>query len=169
MKIGYFTFPIHPKNKSKFISYSEDQEAVILCDKLNFEEAFIGEHLTDEHERITSSQIFLASLVNLTKKIKQATGTINLPNNHPANVASGISMLDHMSRGRIIMGIGPGSLISDVEVFDNLKKDRSSMFLEAIEQIIKIWTTNPPYNLKGKYWNISTKKTFIENYQLVRY
>ena len=59
------------------------------------------------------------------------TGTINLPNTHPLAVASGISMLDHLSNGRIILGIGPGSLISDMEAFETLSKNRNEMFLES--------------------------------------
>ncbi len=160
MKLGYFAFPIHPKNKNYYSCLREDQDAIILCDKLGFHEAFIGEHLTDEYERITSSQIFLSSLINLTKNIKLATGTINLPNTHPVKVASNISMLDHMSKGRIIMGIGPGSLVSDMEIMGNLKKKRNEMFLEAIKHVLDLWSKKPPYNLRGKYWNINTKKTY---------
>ena len=72
-------------------------------------------------------------------------------------------MLDHMSNGRMILGIGPGSLISDMEAFETLSKNRNEMFLESISQILKIWKLNPPYQIKGKYWKISTKKTFDRN------
>tara|TARA_Y100000389_G_scaffold119682_1_gene116857 strand:- start:363 stop:1229 length:867 start_codon:yes stop_codon:yes gene_type:complete len=88
------------------------------------------------------------------------TGTVNLPNTHPLAVASSITMLDHLSNGRIILGIGPGSLISDMEAFGTLAKNRNEMFLESIRQILKIWNSKPPYKIKGKYWNITTKKTF---------
>ena len=174
MKLGYFTFPVHPKNSNVNMKLEEDAKAIILADKLGCSEAFVGEHLTDEHERITSSLLFLSTLIHRTKNIKLATGTINLPHSHPAQVASNISMFDHISKGRLIMGIGPGSLLSDMEAFETLEKNRNEMFLEAIDQILKIWKKKPPYNLKGKYWNISTKKTydkkiaigsFLKNYQ----
>src|SRR5205814_7718602 len=41
--------------------------------------------------------------------------------------------------------------------------DRNAMFLEAINQVLAIWDGKPPYNLAGKYWNISTEKTLIED------
>lgn len=160
MKLGYFAFPIHPKKKNYKTSLDEDAEAIILADRLGFHEAFVGEHITDEFERITSSLLFITSIINQTRKIKLGTGTINLPNAHPLQVASSISMIDHISRGRLIMGIGPGSLVSDMEAFETLDKNRNEMFLESIDQILQIWKKKPPYNIKGKYWNITTKKTF---------
>lgn len=160
MNLGFFTFPVHPKNKDYRKSLKEDQETIILADQLGFKEAFIGEHVTDEYERITSSLAFISTLINQTKKIMLGTGTVNLPNSHPLTIASSISMLDHLSNGRIILGIGPGSLISDMEAFETLTKNRNEMFLESISQILKIWKLNPPYKINGKYWNISTKKTF---------
>ncbi len=76
-----------------------------------------------------------------------------MPNSHPAAVASQIAMLDHMLDGRFIFGISPGGLLSDAEVFGNLDANRNEMFLEAINQVLAIWDGEPPYNLKGKYWN----------------
>jgi alkanesulfonate monooxygenase SsuD/methylene tetrahydromethanopterin reductase-like flavin-dependent oxidoreductase (luciferase family) len=163
MKLGYFTFPIHPSDKNYFQCLMEDRQSVILADKLGFTEAFIGEHLTDSCEKITSCANFISSLIFDTKKIKLATGTLNLPNSHPASIAGQVAMLDNMLKGRFIMGIGPGSLTSDMEVFDTLNKNRTEMFLESIQHIFDIWNTDGPLDLKGKYWNISTKNTFDEN------
>ncbi len=163
MKLGYFTFPMHPHNKNYYESLMEDRESVILADKLNFQEAFIGEHLSDRCERITSCMNFISSLVFDTKKIKLATGTLNLPHSHPVTIAAQVSMIDTMLKGRFIMGIGPGSLVSDMEMYQTLDKNRLEMFLESIDQILNIWKLKAPYDLKGKYWNISTKKTYNKN------
>ena len=97
--------------------------------------------------------MFIASLIDATKKIKLGTGTINMPNSHPAATAAQIAMLDHMLDGRFIFGISPGGLLSDAEAFGNLDADRNAMFLEAINQVLAIWAGEPPYNLKGKYWS----------------
>jgi alkanesulfonate monooxygenase SsuD/methylene tetrahydromethanopterin reductase-like flavin-dependent oxidoreductase (luciferase family) len=67
-----------------------------------------------------------------------------------------------MLDGRLIFGISPGGLLSDAELFGNLDANRSEMFLEAINQVLDIWTGEPPYNLQGKYWNVSTQKTLIK-------
>jgi alkanesulfonate monooxygenase SsuD/methylene tetrahydromethanopterin reductase-like flavin-dependent oxidoreductase (luciferase family) len=70
-------------------------------------------------------------------------------------------MLDHLLDGRFMFGISPGGLLSDAEIFGNLDADRNAMFLEAINQVLAIWAGEPPYNLKGKYWNISVERQFI--------
>jgi alkanesulfonate monooxygenase SsuD/methylene tetrahydromethanopterin reductase-like flavin-dependent oxidoreductase (luciferase family) len=161
MKLGFFTMPIHPLDKDWRQSLREDREAFILADQLGFVEGYVGEHVTDRAENITSCVTFIASLIDATKSMKLGTGTINMPNTHPATVASQIAMLDHLLDGRFIFGISPGGLLSDAEVFGNLDADRNAMVLEAINQVLAIWSGEPPYNLKGKYWTISVERQFL--------
>lgn len=158
MKLGFFTMPIHPLNKDWQLSLREDREAFMLADDLGFIEGYVGEHVTDLAENITSSMMFLASLSGVTSRIRLGTGTLNMPNQHPAMVAAQAAMLDHMLNGRFIMGISPGGLLSDAEVFGNLDQDRNAMFLEAINHVLAIWERDPPYNIEGKYWNIKIER-----------
>jgi len=60
-----------------------------------------------------------------------------------------------------LMGISPGGLPSDAEAMGNLDKDRNAMFLECINQVLEIWTSEPPYNIKGEYWNVDIDRTQI--------
>jgi alkanesulfonate monooxygenase SsuD/methylene tetrahydromethanopterin reductase-like flavin-dependent oxidoreductase (luciferase family) len=100
--------------------------------------------------------------VDATQSIRLGTGTVNLPNAHPAAVAAQMAMLDHMLDGRFIFGISPGGLLSDAEIFGNLDSDRTEMFVEAIDLVLKLWQEEPPYELKGKYWQLSTARTMIQ-------
>jgi alkanesulfonate monooxygenase SsuD/methylene tetrahydromethanopterin reductase-like flavin-dependent oxidoreductase (luciferase family) len=161
MKLGFFTMPIHPLGKDWRLSLAEDREAFLLADELGFTEAYVGEHSTDQAENITSCVAFLAWIAAATKQIKLGTGTVNMPNSHPGAVAATIAMLDHMLDGRFIFGISPGGLLSDAELFGNLDANRNEMFVEAINQVLEIWSGEPPYNLKGKYWTISTERTLM--------
>ena len=61
-------------------------------------------------------------------------------------------MPDHLLHGKFNFGISPGGLLSDTEVFGNLEKDRTEMFVEAIDMILEIWSSEPPYNINGKHW-----------------
>src|SRR5579863_9298829 len=158
MKLGFFTMPIHPLDKDWRTSLREDREAFLLADQLGFIEGYVGEHATDRAENITSCAMFIASLIDATRRIKLGTGTINMPNAHPAATASQIAMLDHMLNGRFIFGISPGGLLSDAEAFGNLDADRNAMFVEAIDAVLKIWTGEPPYNIEGKYWTVKIEK-----------
>lgn len=162
MQLGFFTMPIHPVGKPWAQSLREDQEAFILADELGFSEAYVGEHVTDLAENITSSAMFIAALASRVKRMRLGTGTVNLPNIHPAHVAGQIAMLDHLLEGRFNFGISPGGLLSDAEIFGTLDQDRNAMFLEAIDMILALWTREAPYDLKGKYWNISTARTLVE-------
>jgi alkanesulfonate monooxygenase SsuD/methylene tetrahydromethanopterin reductase-like flavin-dependent oxidoreductase (luciferase family) len=161
MQLGFFTMPIHPLGKDWRQSLREDQEAFVLADELGFSEGYVGEHSTDQAENITSCSLFLATLIARTRRMKLGTGTVNLPNTHPARVAAEIAMLDHLLDGRFIFGISPGGLPSDAEVFGNLGNDRNAMFVEAIDQVLEIWQSDPPYKITGKYWNVSTVQTMI--------
>jgi alkanesulfonate monooxygenase SsuD/methylene tetrahydromethanopterin reductase-like flavin-dependent oxidoreductase (luciferase family) len=162
MKLGFFTMPIHPPGKDWRQSLKEDREAFLLADELGFSEAYVGEHVTDKAENITSCVAFIAWIAAATKQIRLGTGTINMPNSHPAAIAAQIAMLDHMLDGRLIFGISPGGLLSDAELFGNLDANRNEMFIEAINQVLAIWAGEPPYNLKGKYWTVSTQRTLVE-------
>ena len=161
MKLGMFTMPMHPIGKDWQQSLREDRQAFFLADELGFVEGYVGEHATDPEENITSSALFLATLVDATHSMKLCTGTLNMPNHHPAAVAAEIAMLDHLLGGRFILGISPGALPSDAEAYGNFDMLRPAMFLEAINQVLQIWSTEPPYDIKGAYWNISTARTHI--------
>src|ERR1700693_6314974 len=158
MNLGFFTMPIHPVGKDWRQSLREDREAFILADALGYSVGLCGEHATDRAENITSTAMFLATLIDATRTIKLGTGTVNLPNSHPVAVASQIAMLDHLLGGRLIFGISPGGLLSDAEAFGNLDADRHAMFVAAINAVLEIWAREPPYDIKGKYWTIRTER-----------
>src|SRR5436309_9100343 len=161
MNLGFFTMPMHPVDKDWRQCLKEDREAFLLADELGFTEGYVGEHTTDRAENITSCIAFIAWLAAATKRIKLGTGTINMPNTHPAALAGSMAMLDHMLEGRLIFGISPGGLLSDAEAFGNLDADRNAMFLEAINRVLAIWKRDPPYNLEGKYWSVSIEKQLM--------
>jgi len=163
MNLGFFTMPIHPIDKDWRKCLHEDREAFILADELGFTEGYCGEHTTDKAENITSCVVFLASLVGRIKNMRLGTGTVNMPNSHPARIAAEVAMLDHMLDGKFNFGISPGGLPSDAEVFGTIDQNKNEMFVECIEQVLEIWRSEPPYNIKGKYWNITTERTLMEH------
>src|SRR5688572_7932291 len=161
MKLGTFMMPLHPPGRQPWQTYIEDREAIILADRLGYAEALVGEHVTDLAENVTSCLMFLSTLVHETKSIVLGSGTINMPNSHPAAIAAQVAMLDHMLKGRFIMGISPGGLMSDAEVFGNFRKDRNAIFLESINMVLEIWQKEAPYNLSGQFFSVSTENTKI--------
>lgn len=161
MDAGFFTMPIHPVDKDWRQSLAEDREAFVLADELGFTEAYVGEHVTDAAENITHCITFIAWIAHATKRIRLGTGTVNMPNTHPAAVAGQIAMLDHMLDGRLNFGISPGGLATDAEAFGSLDADRNAMFLEAIDTVLEIWRRDAPYDIEGKYWQVSTRRNMM--------
>ena len=155
MRLGMFMQPVHDPKRDLTQVLEEDREAILLAETLGFEEVWVGEHASATVEPITAPLMFLATLLGQTKTIKLGTGVFCLPNHHPAQVAGQAALFDHLSRGRFQMGIGTGSLSSDVELFEvGGDTDRGDMVRESIEHILAIWAGEPPYNRQGKYWNV---------------
>ena len=154
MELGYFMMPLHHADSVYHQTLQDDIEAIVFADELGYTEAWVGEHYSAAVEQITSPLMFHANLIARTKQIKFATGVICLPQYHPAVIAGQAAMFDHLSQGRFIMGVGPGGLPSDFELFGITRKDRMQMAEESIAQILELWSTDPPYNIKGEHWNI---------------
>lgn len=160
MKLGFFTMPVHPQGRNYAQTLKEDREAFILADRLGYSEGYCGEHLTDACENIPNCLMFIATLLDATKTMKVGTAVANLPFSHPTVIASNVAMIDNLYEGRFILGIGAGVLPSDAEAMGLLGgPDRQAMFVEAIDQVLAIWASDAPYDIKGKFWNISTVKT----------
>jgi alkanesulfonate monooxygenase SsuD/methylene tetrahydromethanopterin reductase-like flavin-dependent oxidoreductase (luciferase family) len=159
VQLGMFTMPFHHPARDYGAILDEDREAVVLADTLGFTEVFVGEHFSSWSERITSPLVFLASLIDRTSRIRLATGVINMPQIHPVTVAAHVAMFDHLCRGRFIMGIGPGGLASDIEVFDVAQAElRPQMMLEAVDTVLALWKQDPPYRIDGRFWTIRLEK-----------
>jgi alkanesulfonate monooxygenase SsuD/methylene tetrahydromethanopterin reductase-like flavin-dependent oxidoreductase (luciferase family) len=162
MKLGLFGMPLHLPTRSLADTAEENAQKVIYADEIGFDEVFFGEHTSCTTEPIAAPLILLASVLRQTKRIKLGTGVIALPNHHPALVAAEVAQFDHMSKGRFIFGIGPGGLASDMEMFDvEDNAYRTERMMESIDTILKIWSQDPPYDIQGKHWTISLKKTVI--------
>lgn len=165
MRLGYFTMPVHPADRPIAETLREDREAIVLADELGFDEAFVGEHLTDRHETITSSLVFLASLVPVTRRIRLGAGTVNLGLRHPLVVAAEVAMLDHLSGGRIVLGLSPGALATDAEALGIEPDDRSRRFAEALDALLACWRDagSPSIDVRipGNRFAVSTRRTAV--------
>lgn len=160
MRLAYFTQPVHPLKRNYAEVLQENLDAVILADKLGYEEALFGEHFTDLAEPITSCLMFIARLMGEVKQITLGTGVTNLPVYHPVMLAGHIAMIDTMLAGKFIWGIGPGGLQSDIEAFGNLDIERNEKMVEVFEQILEIWWGEAPLDVSGKFNSFTTRDTY---------
>ncbi|MBY0333102.1 MAG: LLM class flavin-dependent oxidoreductase [Acetobacteraceae bacterium] len=164
MRLGLFMMPLHPPERPMHETLAEDTEKSLLADRLGFHELWVGEHFSASSEPIAAPLMFMAALAPRTN-LTFATGVINLPNHHPAMVAAEVAQFDHMTGGRFIMGIGPGGLASDWELFGNTDaKLRGARMLEAVDQILAIWTGDPPYDIAGPTWSSRITQAVIPEF-----
>ena len=165
MKLGIFMMPIHPLGRPLASLLDEDTKKIVLADRLGFDEVWVGEHYSIKTEPITAPMMFMSSLIDKTKNIKFGTGVVCLPQHHPAIVAAEAAMFDHLTKGRFLFGIGPGGAPSDFELFKvEDPKQRNEAMLEAIDMILKIWSSDPPYQIRGKYWDIHIADTVMPEF-----
>ena len=135
--LGFFAMPLHPKERVYREVIEENREAIILADELGFTEAWIGEHQTSISEPISDPYLFLATTIHQTKNIRLGTAVLNLSYHHPVKLGMQIAMFDQISGGRTMVGIGPGGLISDSEIFE-VDRDRSfEMMIELEPPVIE--------------------------------
>jgi alkanesulfonate monooxygenase SsuD/methylene tetrahydromethanopterin reductase-like flavin-dependent oxidoreductase (luciferase family) len=162
MRLGIFMMPVHPPARSFTETLAEDEEKALYADRLGFDEMWLGEHFSASSEPIPSPLMFMASLVARTSHLKFGTAVICLPSHDPVKVAAEVAQFDHMSRGRFMLGIGPGGLLSDFELFGNADRGvRARKTMEAIGMIERIWAQDPPYDLHGEFWAVQLKDAVI--------
>ena len=158
LKLGFFIQPVHPPARRYADVLREDRQAVVLADRLGYREAFIGEHLVDAAETITSSLAFIAHLADACPSITFGTGVLPLANYHPAMAAAQVAMVDHLVNGRLILGFGPG-VAADGEAMGD-RSDRNRKAQEAIEQMLRIWSDAPPYSIEGEFHQVKSARSF---------
>ena len=162
IKYGMFIMPFHPPDKPLAQGYDEDLELIVRAEELGFAEFWIGEHHTMKYETIVMPEIFIARALGETTKIRLGPAPVCLNQHHPAHVASRLAFLDHLSKGRLNLCFGNGSVTADQELYGVDPKNGGAMVQEAIEAILMLWSTDPPYKHQGKFWQFQLKDNVDE-------
>jgi alkanesulfonate monooxygenase SsuD/methylene tetrahydromethanopterin reductase-like flavin-dependent oxidoreductase (luciferase family) len=159
---GMFIMPYHDPAKSLGQCYDEDLELIVRAEELGFSEFWIGEHHTMKYENIVMPEIFIARALGETRRIRLGPAPVCLNQHHPGHVAGRLAFLDHLSKGRLNLCFGAGSVSADQELFGAEPKEAAAMVEEATEMILKLWSSEPPYEFEGRFWTIRLKKSVDE-------
>ena len=135
MQYGLFTMPSHPPECGLFDGHRWDLQTLRWADELGFSEAWIGEHHTAPWEPHPAPDLLIAQALMQTKNIRLGPGGFLLPYHHPAELANRISVLDHISGGRLNFGVAASGLPSDWAMFnvDGMSGQNRDMTREALE------------------------------------
>lgn len=140
LEFGAFIAPHHPIGEHPTLMLQRDLEFATHLDRLGFDEVWFGEHHSSGWESIASPELMIASAAERTKRIRLGTGVISLPYHHPFNVAQRLVQLDHLTRGRLIFGSGPGALPSDAHTFGidpMTQRDRQDEAMGVINRLLR--------------------------------
>ena len=96
MQSGIFMMPSHPPERSLRDGFQWDLEHLALCDRLGFDEAWLGEHFTSPWEPNPAPDLLIAQALLRTQTMKLAPGAHLLPYHHPAELACRVAYLDHI-------------------------------------------------------------------------
>ena len=143
LRFGVFVTPFHPTGQSPTVALEYDLERVVALDRLGFDEAWFGEHHSGGYELIACPEVFIAAAAERTKHIRLGTGVVSLPYHHPLMVADRWVLLDHLTRGRVMFGAGPGALPSDAHMMGIDPVEQRRMMQESLEAILALFRAAP--------------------------
>ena len=143
LRFGVFITPFHPIGQSPTVALEYDMERVVALDRLGFDEAWFGEHHSGGYELIACPEVFIAAAAERTKHIRLGTGVVSLPYHHPFMVADRWVLLDHLTRGRVMFGTGPGALPSDAYMMGIDPIEQRRMMQESLEAILALFRAAP--------------------------
>jgi limonene 1,2-monooxygenase len=138
LRTGIFLAPFHALGENPTLAIERDMDLLVHLDKLNYHEAWIGEHHSGGFEIIACPEMFIAAAAERTKYIRLGTGVISLPYHNPFTVASRMMLLDHMTRGRAMFGVGPGSLVYDAVKMGLDPADQRRKLDESLGVIVEL-------------------------------
>lgn len=153
LKIGAFISPVHSPHEDANMALHRDIELIEWMEKVGFDEAWIGEHHSTGWEYVASPEVFLGYAAARTSRIRLGTGVVSLPYHHPFNVAERMVLLDHLARGRIMLGMGPGALPYDAYMYGLEATDLRPMMERSLAAIMPL-LRGETVTMRTEHWEL---------------
>jgi len=165
MRFGAFLAPFHDPRENPTLALERDLDLIVLMDRLGLNEVWVGEHHSTGWEYIASPEIFLAVAAERTRHIRLGTGAVSLTYHHPLMVADRIVLLDHLTRGRINFGVGPGGHLSDAAMLGIPTAEIRDRMEQSLEAILHLLTSTAPLTASGPGWELHDAVLQLRPYQ----
>jgi limonene 1,2-monooxygenase len=168
MKFSFFMMPLHQPSENPALAFDRDISLIHLADALDFDEFFIGEHHSGGWETMPAPEMVLAKAAAHAHRIRLGTSVISLPFHHPFHVAERMAFLDHLTRGRVILGVGPCNLVTDKKLFGLTNNKLYPMLAESVDIIVRLLESPEPIDYEGRFWNFKNMRLQLRSYQQPR-
>ena len=155
LRFGAFLAPHHPLGEHPTLQFQRDLELATFLDGLQFDEFWVGEHHSAGWETIGSPEMFLVAAAERTHRIRLGTGVISVPYHHPFNIAQRIVHLDHLSRGRAILGVGPGALPSDALMLGIDPMTQRDRMDEGLGVVLRLLNEDEPITVESDWFKLN--------------
>jgi len=164
LKFGIFLAPFHRVGENPTLSMDRDMELIQWLDHLGYDEVWVGEHHSAGWETIASPEIFIGAAAERTRHIMLGSGVTSLPYHHPLMVANRFVQLDHMTRGRAMLGCGPGALPSDAYMMGIEPVTQRPRMEEALEAIMRLLRCDEPVTMKTDWFELREARLHLAPY-----
>jgi limonene 1,2-monooxygenase len=165
LRFGIFLAPFHPVGQNPTLALERDLQLIEHLDTLGFDEAWIGEHHSAGFEIIASPEVFIAAAAARTHTIRLGTGVSSLPYHHPFMLADRLVLLDHLTRGRLMIGVGPGALPSDAYMMGIDPVRQRDMMEESLEAILALLAGGKPVTMETDWFTLRDARLQLRPYQ----
>ena len=162
---GVFLAPFHPAGQNPTVALERDLALMVHLDRLGFDEAWIGEHHSAGYEIIASPEVFIATAAERTRHLRLGTGVSSLPYHQPLMLADRMVLLDHLTRGRIMLGVGPGALPSDAHMMGIEVARQRDMMEESLEAILLLLRSDEPVTYQTDWFTLRDARLQLRPYQ----
>jgi limonene 1,2-monooxygenase len=164
LRFGIFMAPFHPPGQNPTLALERDLDLIVHLDRLGFDEAWIGEHHSGGYEIIASPELFMAVAAERTRHIRLGTGVVSLPYHQPLMVAQRLVLLDHLTRGRVMLGVGPGALPSDAFMLGIDPAVQRARMEESLAVILELLRSDEPVTHHGDWFTLEDARLHLKPY-----
>lgn len=164
LRFGIFMAPFHPAGQNPTLALERDLELIVRLDELGYDEAWIGEHHSAGLEIIASPEVFIAAAAQRTRHIRLGTGVSSLPYHHPLMLADRMVLLDHLTRGRVMFGVGPGALPSDAYMMGIDPATQRERMEESLGAIIALLMADEPVSIQTDWFTLREARLQLRPY-----
>jgi limonene 1,2-monooxygenase len=165
LRFGIFLAPFHAVGQNPTLALQRDLELLERLDALGYDEAWIGEHHSAGWELIASPEVFIAAAAGRTRRMFLGTGVSSLPYHHPFLLADRMVLLDHLTRGRVKFGVGPGALPSDAFMLGIAPERQREMMEEGLEAIVALLCSDEPVTRETDWFTLRDARLQLRPYQ----
>jgi alkanesulfonate monooxygenase SsuD/methylene tetrahydromethanopterin reductase-like flavin-dependent oxidoreductase (luciferase family) len=153
LKFGIFDH-LDRGGRSMSALYDERLRIVELYDRLGFYAYHLAEHHSTPLGMAPSPSVFLASIAQRTQRLRFGPLVYLLPLYHPLRLAEEIAMLDHLSQGRLEVGIGRGRSPIELMLYGQDVDEAQSVYEETLA-VIRLAFKEERLTHKGKHFEFS--------------